>query len=983
MQPEAGRPGTDPAGRPDRPAGSLEPRSAGRLGRTLAAAVGLVSAVLVLVRLGPSLIGARVFLGLDLFDRFTPWSSAPGANPRSRSSIYVSDHLDFFVPGMHEIATRFWHGDLAGWSNYVGGGSSLLGTPIYGVISPGRWLYLVMPAWLAPGWSKLAEMAFAAVFSYLLVRRLRGSRVAAGLAGFIYPMTGFMIAWTNWPQVAVACVIPMMFFAIERFVQERRWATLIPVALASALLLFGGFPAVAGQTFYLAGGYALVRVIGAHRHRLVGAIRDILALALAAALGIGLTAFQLLPFVRQFLQEVDLSYRDSGFFSDSPKHFLLSTTFPKSFAGNNLWTGASPMDINTYLGAAVVALGVLGAVAVLSGRLRREAGVYFALMILFVIGLTYFQGGWSNWLGNLPIFKGNPIGRLRSQLGLPVAVLAAAGFDGLRGHDWDTGWVRRRLTGWNLVTVGVLVLVTALIGAAGGLFLHRHYTTQSTELISKDVLIAALPLVLVTVLAVFALRWYWARAVALLVLVLSVGGQALVATQFYWPTGSRSQFYPSFGVTRFLQANTGHDRIGNLGYTMRPNATAYYGIRTVTGHGFFPKPMKQLLLAIDPSSFQGGPTYSLLTPMLSKVYDLPGLDRLGVRYLAGDVDSVIPGTVSTPQPLLGTPDPLPVDPGAALPLTPGTGYTSSIAAGPLRGVSVPMVTTAARTTVTATVTRPDGSVVASDSRHIAAGTWQVPVPLAAETPTPAPAAGESWRVRITVDQPGVTARAEGTNRGPGTNQIRLSAVRPDPATSSIRLVYAGDSIVVWQRLNYVPRIHWASQAEVITDGQARLKAAAQSPVQPNQVILAGNPSGPLDASAGQPSSFGIDEDSADTIRVHETSSAPGYLVVADNVQSDFAAFVDGHAEPIVAADYAVGAVYVPAGSHRITFKYAPKGRKTGTALTGLSALTLVLIGLPPAWWARLRRRRRKRLAEPADGEPESEPGSEVDAGREP
>ena len=69
------------------------------------------------------------------------------------------------------------------------------------VISPGRWLYLVLPSWLAPGWEKLAEMAFAAIFSYLLVRRLNGSKVAAALAGFIYPMTGFMIAWTNWPQV--------------------------------------------------------------------------------------------------------------------------------------------------------------------------------------------------------------------------------------------------------------------------------------------------------------------------------------------------------------------------------------------------------------------------------------------------------------------------------------------------------------------------------------------------------------------------------------------------------------------------------------------------------------------------------------------------------------------------------------------------------------------------------------------------------------
>jgi hypothetical protein len=798
-------------------------------------------------------------------------------------------------------------------------------------------------------------------------------------------MTGFMIAWTNWPQVAVACVIPMMFFAIERFVQERRWATLVPVSLASALLLFGGFPAVAGQTFYLAGGYALVRVVAAHRPRLVGAVRDLLALALAAGLGIGLTAFQLLPFVRQFLQEVDLSYRDSGFFSDSPVRFLMSSTFPESFGGNSLWAGASPMDINTYVGAAVLVLGTLGGLSALTGRVRREVGVYFALMVLFVLGLTYLQGEWSNWLGHLPIFKGNPIGRLRSQLGLPVAVLAAAGLDGLRGHDWDPGWWRRRVAGWNLVTVAVLVLITGFVGGVGGWIVHRHYRALSDS-VEQDVLIAVLPLVAVTVLAVLALRWYWARALALLVLVLSVGGQALAATSFYWPTGQRSQFYPPFAVTRYLQANTGHDRIGNLGYTLRPNTTAYYGIRTLTGHAFFPKPMKQLLLAIDPSSFQGGPTYSLLTPMLRNVYDVPGLDRLGVRYLAGDVDSVIPGTRYTPQPLLGTSDPLPVDPGAALPLTPGTGYTTTIGAGPLRGVTVPMVTTAARTTVTAVVSRLDGSVVASDSRHIAAGNWQVPVPLAAETPSPAPVTGERWVVRITVDQPGVTARIGPTVRGPGGDGIRLATVRPDPATSSVRLVYAGDSVELWQRLNYVPRIHWASQAEVITDDQARLKAAAQSPVQPNQVILAGSPTGPLDPSAGQPSTFGIDEDSGDTIRVHETSAAPGYLVVDDNVQSDFAAFVDGQPAPIVAADYAVGAVYVPAGSHQVSFKYAPKGRKIGTAVTGLSALTLVLIGLPPAWWARLRRRRRRKSLPAAEGDTEREsevPEPKVDTEREP
>ena len=113
--------------------------------------------------------------------------------------IFVSDQLDWCIPALTQIHDRFWAGDLAQWSNLAGGGSPLLANPDYGVFSPGRWVFLLLPPWLAPGWAKLLEMAFAWVFSYLLVRRLSGSRIAAALAGVVYPLTGFIIGWTNWP----------------------------------------------------------------------------------------------------------------------------------------------------------------------------------------------------------------------------------------------------------------------------------------------------------------------------------------------------------------------------------------------------------------------------------------------------------------------------------------------------------------------------------------------------------------------------------------------------------------------------------------------------------------------------------------------------------------------------------------------------------------------------------------------------------------
>ncbi len=919
------------------------------LDRTLAVLVGVIAVALVGIRLGPSLTGQRVFLGLDLFGRFAPWSTAPGADPTSGSSIYISDTLDFFVPGMHEIRERLLAGDLAGWSDLVGGGSSLLGTPVFGVISPGRWLYLLLPTALAPGWAKLAELVFAAVFTFLLVRRLGGSKVAGWLAGFIYPLTGFMIGWNNWPQVAVGSVIPMLFWAVERFLLTPRPRHLVPVALASALLVFGGFPAVAGQTFYVVGAYAVVRVAVSHRRQLGLAGRRLVALAVGVGLGVGLTAVQVLPFSQQFLAGVDLSYRDQGFFGDSPHRFLLTTAFPMSFAGNSLWVGASPMDVNTYVGAAVMILVALGGVAALTGRVRHEVGIFCLLTIAVVVGLCYFQGGWSSWMSHLPIFSGNPIGRVRSQLGVPVALLAAAGFDALRGRDWSRGWTSLRVIGWTWPTAVVTVAVTVGLGGVGWLMASGARGAFGPE-VTPDVLLAVGPLVVLSVLVVLAvaLRAQWARAGALMVVVITVGAQAVAATSFYWPTGDPADFYRSMGPIQYLQREVGHDRMANLGYSIRANITSFYGLRTLTGHSFYPVTMKDLLLAVDPASFQSGPTYALLSPMASEVANVPGLDRLGVRYLAGEVDSVIPGTTTTPQPIIGTTDVLPA-PASPLPLTVGTSYATTVAGGGLRGVSVPLTLTAARTTVTVALTREDGSAVASGTRHIAKGTWLVPVPLVAETVTAK--AGERWRVSVTVDQPGAVAGAD------AGGAIQVAGVHPDAGSQSLRLVYAADGIVLWERLAAQSRIHWASVATVIPDKAARLGSVATSPVKRSQIILAAPPAGPLGTTASTPSTFDIDEDSADTTRVKVTTTQPGYVVLADNIQKDFAAHVDGRDAEIVDADYAVGAVYVPAGTHTVEITYDPVGGHPGGVITAVSGLLLVLLSVPIGLRARLRRRR--------------------------
>ncbi|MEP6527339.1 MAG: hypothetical protein ABJA86_09255 [Nocardioidaceae bacterium] len=906
----------------------------------------LAVAALVAIRLVPSLVGVRAFLGLDLLSNYAPWSSFPGAH-RAMTSIYVSDQIDGWIPALREIHDRFWSGDISSWSNLVGGGAPLLANPDYALLSPGRWLFLVLPLWLAPGWSKLLELAFAATFTYLLVRRLNGSKLAAALAGFVYPLTGFMIGWTNWPHVAVGSAIPMLLWALERFVQVSSIRAAIPISLASALLVFGGFPAVAGQTFYVGAGYLLVRVL-TNRSALRDRVRQLVLAGAAVAVGVGLTAVQLLPFTHQILADADLSYRESGFFSHTPFRYLMTTVFPQTFAENGLPVNfGSPMDLNSYVGAVVLLFAVLGVVHAIAGRVGGSAGVYLVAVALGVVVLIWWQGPWTDWMNNLPVFHGNPIGRVRSQLGIPAAVLAAAGFDAVRGISWSRGWTSwRGLRSWWLPLVtaaGVCAAVWAVgIKIANGPFVGLAASKW------PDVLLAGVPLLLITALLAVGWRLRAARVAALAVAIASIGAQAVGATAFYWPTAPTAEFYPSTAGIRYLQEHVRGDRMATLGYTMRPNVTSYYDLRTINGHSFYPRPMKALMQAIYPGSFVGA-TYSILSTQPDRWLNSAGLDRLGVRYLVADAAAPLPGTHNTPVPIPGDADPLPAAAGT-MSLQVSTNYQASFAGGSLRGISVPL-TLATPTTVTAELTDSHGATLARNSVKVGAGSWNVPVPLAAE-PAGATAAADpqqSYTVTVSVDRQGVVAS------GSGGNRLRLQAVRSPKASDSARLAYASDGLVVWERLRYLPRIRWASHATVIRDPAARLKAVATAPSRANEVILAGDPPAGFDSADALPTSFEIRHDSGDSIKIHLQTSSPGFVVVSDNIQNDFVATVDGHQARITDADYAVGAVYVDAGSHDVELNYDPRGRRTGVIVSTVSAVILVFVGVfGGKRWRRLR-----------------------------
>ena len=223
-------------------------------------------------------------------------------------------------------------------------------------------------------------------------------------------------------------------------------------------------------------------------------------------------------------------------------------------------------------------------------------------------------------------------------------------------------------------------------------------------------------------------------------------------------------------------------------------------------------------------------------------------------------------------------------------------------------------------------------------------------------------------VTVTLQNPdgGGVHLAAGPGGGVAADLIR-------PGDDGLRLAYAGD-LRIYERMNALPRVHWAGRSTVVRDAPERVDMLASGSVPDDTVIL----------SSGEPGGSGLGgtvsvDDATDHTSIDVDAEGDGYVVIADGIQNDWVATLDGKPVELVDADHAGVAVEVPAGRHRIEVDYQPRGQKAGAVLSGVTALGLLVVGAcvagaavpPPAPGGRRpgrragpRRRRRRRRRPP-------------------
>ncbi|GGU27667.1 YfhO family protein [Nocardioides albus] len=903
---------------------------------------GVVLALVVLfvaVTFGPALVGHGMLLDTGWLHAMMPYAAD---GPIPQGTLWCrGDTWDYYLPGVESIVEGARHGNWQTWAPYEVGGAPLASLPNHAVLSPVSWPYWVMPMWLAPAWVKLTELVLVLAGMVLLLGRLGVRRSIALVAGLVFFTSGFMMMWTNWPHTKVACLIPLLFWALDRAVHERGARDLAAVGVIVASMLLGGFPAVTMFALTLGGVYVVVRAL-----MLRNARRTLVAGGIAAGgvgLGVALSAVQVLPFALN-MSALGIDERVPN--QVKPASLALTTVAPDVYGTcvDGLWFGEdNPIESIAFVGVAALVL-VLGALVIrLPGGRRPTTPALLAVALAAVVWLLWIGGLPLELLQKLPGYSSNSFGRANSIFGFLCAVLAGIGLERLLQRAEESRPPHGEGRAWRPRPVVAVVMLLVAVGAAA-YFLYAAYVYIDSATRPFPDLAANLRgpavLLIVSVLAVAATLLLRGRLRLLgpLVLVIAVLAQSTMFAREVLPLTDRDDFYPVTPAHAFLKENLGEERYGASSWE-HTGVADHYRLRTPTGHEFTSPEWKALIAAVSPDA-QLSRTYSDFPANVPTPGRQPVLDQLSVRYWA-----------TQPREVIGAAEPVRVPPAQRQPLTVMSGQeaTCQVPPGELRGIEV---------------TVPDGL----RPRQQVPTTVRVEIGTGADAISSAQAVtkpikrGARLRVavpdhRFTSGPVPVTITFSGKRKpvhlaGRSDGSAICAPVRPE-RNDGLRVVHTSAGAVVYERASALPRIRWAGTSEVVTDGPTRVQRLTEG--IPAGTVLLEDDSTPV--ASGSTAEVEVLRDEPETIRASVTADGAGYLVVADSIaRPGWSATVDGRAVDLVAGNHAFAAVPVPDGTHTVTLRYEAPGLRAGAAISSGGVLVLALLLVP----AVLRRWRRGR-----------------------
>lgn len=892
--------------------------------------------LLLAVLLGKALLPNWVLLPLDIVNQAVP----PWQEPNELVDVHnplLEDAVFYIYPVKVWTAAQVRQGNLPLWSDQLFGGYPAIYDTQAGLFYPLSVLYYVLDSATAVDLTIFLQMGLGATFMFLYLRQLRLRRLAAVLGAILFVGNGLMVVWLEWQVVHAAIIwLPLALWAVERqwsmvngqwlmvngqpisYLQSTISTPQSPIfsclfAVAFALPWLGGHWNWALYVSMTAVLYLLWRVWPLIRRSLR---RGLTALLLPLGLGVGLALVQVLP-AFDFLRQ---SHRQPLTWAESQQYGLLNRLvalvmpdfFGTPLAGN--WWGFDNYN-ETALYVGIVSL-LLVAAAVALGRRRGVTRFWLAwggLGLLWSLGAPAY-----GMLYVLPVFNGLLPSRAIILFVVATAVLAAIGLDCLLEK-----YAERQSVRWLAGGAGLLVAL-----AAGYLFWYRGQV--SWEFWQRPLLTFLVLLLLSALLLLARQRRLLPGNLFGGLVILLLLGDLWWAGHDYNTLSPVSELFTPTETAEFLHALPETPRIVSLaeGVAYRPNTAMLDFVPGLSGYGpgIWQRLVDYLRVAEGGEVIRFG---RVLLPL--RAVDSPLLDGLGISYIvttqemwqdegmAGGADTA----VTSWQVITGEWE---------RPLAVGTGG--------LFQVDVPVqLADSAEGSLTLRLFTADGGQE-----------------LANHTLLTSDLSDDGWASFFFAPFPaewGDTFLAKLSFTGSGEVQVGSTAVGEWAFASYVKaqpgLVHLAGKTRVFRNEGNLGRAFVVPAAHIAESPEAALASVQNFADELDQVVvleLEGKPEPPPTSGVGRvPGVVAITQARLNEVVLQAEMAVPGFVVLADAYDVGWQATVDGQITAVYRANTVVRAVYVPAGSHEIVFRYRPLPFWVGAAGSGLALLGLVVLGV--------------------------------------
>ena len=184
------------------------------------------------------------------------------------------------------------------WTDLLGNGAPLLANLQTAFFYPPNLLFRLLPVERALGYSVVLHVIGAGLAAAYWGRTLGLSGLGRTVIALSYALGGYVVGRTQFiTMVAAYAWLPLLLALTERLIQRRRGTDAVWLGGALALQLWAGHAQIWFYSMLLMAAYGLYRILQhAVRSRSTESLKSGLpGLALAAGLGLGLSAVQLIP----------------------------------------------------------------------------------------------------------------------------------------------------------------------------------------------------------------------------------------------------------------------------------------------------------------------------------------------------------------------------------------------------------------------------------------------------------------------------------------------------------------------------------------------------------------------------------------------------------------------------------------------------------------------------------------------------------------